>query len=129
MKSTTTQKKTSVKSASVTAGLLCFALLLAAGGEYELGGAGVVVAIIVGKLMDQAKPFVPHPSGYAFPAVGVGSGIGSGSGENFNFGDSSTAAIGSDMPQMVEMDNSIDLHNDYLYHDNPCNIWHDNTIE
>ena len=124
MKSTS-PKNTSMKSASVTTGLLCFALLLVVGGEYGLGGIGVVVAIVVGKLMDQAKPFVPHPSGYVFPADGVNSGNGS----DYSFGDSSTAAIGSDMPQMVEMDTSIDLHNDYLYHDNPCNIWHDNTIE
>ena len=119
----------SIKSFLVTGGLFVFALLSAAAGEYGLGGICLIAGVVAGGLVDRAKPFVPVPGGYS-QGIGqaAGAGVGSSSSDFITDGDDFGDSTGA-MSGMMEMDHSIDLHHDYMYHDQLCSQWHSTSFD
>lgn len=122
---TPANKPASTKSFLVTGGLFVFALLSAAAGEYGLGGICLIAGVVAGGLVDRAKPFTPAPGGYS---PGIGQSAGAGTGSSDFMADSSSTDVGA-MPGMMDIDNSIDLQHDYIYHDQLCSQWHSTSFD
>lgn len=56
-------------------------------------------------------------------AAGAGNGVGS---SDFMADSSADAGV---MPGMMDIDNSIDLQHDYIYHDELCSQWHSTSFD
>lgn len=125
----TPAKPASTKSFLVTGGLFVFALLSAAAGEYGLGGICLIAGVVAGGLVDRAKPFTPAPGGYS-PGISQAAGVGAGAGSSSSdfMADSSSTDVGA-MSGMMDIDNSIDLQHDYIYHDELCSQWHSTSFD